>query len=66
MILEINGEERSVPSVESVRALLRHLELGEERVAVEINRQIVLKGEWDKTPVREKDKIEIVQFVGGG
>ena len=66
IIIEINGEKRSVPAVENVRDLLRHLELGENKIAVEINRKIVLKREWDKTPVNDQDKIEIVQFVGGG
>ena len=66
MILDINGEKRSVPAIKSVRELIRHLEIGEDRIAVEINRKIVLRGEWDKTPVKDQDKIEIVQFVGGG
>jgi|WetSurSiteA1Bulk_404760.scaffolds.fasta_scaffold148727_1 sulfur carrier protein len=66
IIIEINGEKRCVPAVESVRDLLRHLELGENKIAVEINRKIVLRREWDKTPVNDQDKIEIVQFVGGG
>jgi sulfur carrier protein len=66
MILEINGEKRSVPVVETVRELIRHLEIGEDRIAVEVNRKIVLRGEWDKTSVKDQDKIEIVQFVGGG
>jgi sulfur carrier protein len=66
MILEINGERRSVPALENVRELLRHLGVGEDKIAVEINRRIVRRKEWDATAVNEQDKIEIVQFVGGG
>ena len=66
MILEINGERRTVPAVENVRELLRYLELGEDRIAVELNRKIVLRKEWHKTSINDRDKIEIVQFVGGG
>jgi sulfur carrier protein len=66
MILEINGEKRSLPAVESVRALIRLLKIGEDSIAVEINHKIVLRGEWDRTSVNDQDKIEIVQFVGGG
>jgi sulfur carrier protein len=66
MILEINGEKRSVPELGSVRQLLQHLEISEDRIAVEINSKIVLRGEWDRTPVNDQDMIEIVQFVGGG
>lgn len=66
MILEINGERRTVPAVENVRELLRYLELGEDRIAVELNHKIVLRKEWHKTSINDRDKIEIVQFVGGG
>jgi len=66
MILEINGERRTVPAVENVRELLRYLELGEDRIAVELNRKIVLRKEWHKTSINDRDKVEIVQFVGGG
>jgi len=66
MILEINGDRRTVPAVENVRELLRYLELGEDRIAVELNRKIVLRKEWHKTSINDRDKIEIVQFVGGG
>jgi len=66
MILEINGERRTVPAIENVRELLRYLELGEDRIAVELNRKIVLRKEWHKASINDRDKIEIVQFVGGG
>jgi sulfur carrier protein ThiS len=38
MILKINGEKRYVPTLESIRQLLRHLEIGEDRIAVEVVR----------------------------
>jgi sulfur carrier protein len=66
MILEINGERRFVPALENVRELLQHLGVGEEKIAVEINRRIVRRKEWAVTAVNDEDKIEIVQFVGGG
>jgi thiamine biosynthesis protein ThiS len=64
--LEINGEVRTVPPVSNVRALLELLGIGENRVAVEVNRKIIRKGEWESTPISNLDRIEIVQFVGGG
>jgi sulfur carrier protein len=66
MILKINGEKRYVPTLESIRQLLRHLEIGEDRIAVEVNSRILPRKEWDRTPVNDQDRIEIVQFVGGG
>ena len=66
MTLEINGEAREVPRVTGVRELLRFLGIAEERVAIEINRRIIRRTEWDDTPVSNGDRVEIVQFVGGG
>jgi sulfur carrier protein len=37
-----------------------------DRVAVELNREIVPRAEWSKAALREGDKLEIVHFVGGG
>ena len=66
MTLEVNGEMREVPHVASVRELLQFLGIAGERVAVEINRMIIRRAEWDNTPVADGDRVEIVQFVGGG
>ena len=66
MTLEVNGEMREVPHVASVRELLQFLGIAGERVAVEINHMIIRRAEWDNTPVANGDRVEIVQFVGGG
>ncbi len=66
MKLIINGEERSVDNVSSLASLLQILELKADRVAVELNREIVVRGTWDTTSLKDGDKLEIVQFVGGG
>lgn len=64
--IEINGEESVVPSPANIRQLLQYLGVRPERVAVELNHRIVKRKEWDDTPLDDRDKIEIVQFVGGG
>jgi thiamine biosynthesis protein ThiS len=66
MKLVINGEERSVPNVTNLAALIEVLDMKPDRVAVELNREIVPRGKWAETPVRDGDKLEIVHFVGGG
>ena len=65
--LQINGEERSV-SIEpaSLAGLLDHLGLKVDRVAVELNREIVPRDRWPATLLADGDKLEIVHFVGGG
>jgi thiamine biosynthesis protein ThiS len=64
--LEINGETRTIPPVSNVAELLESLGISGSRVAVELNRKIVRRGEWERTPISNLDRVEIVQFVGGG
>lgn len=66
MKLEINGEIRSVPPSATVRELIENLGIKPDRIAVELNRRIVRRQEWDRTVLNECDRIEIVHFVGGG
>ena len=66
MEILINGESREVPLAISLQDLLRLLELKEDRVAVELNRDIVRRDRWPETRLRDQDRLEIVQFVGGG
>lgn len=62
----INGETREIESSLNLRELLRRLDLPSERIAVELNREVVRKKDWETIEVRDADKIEIVHFVGGG
>jgi len=64
--ITVNGEGREVPAGMSVAALLTHLSLPAERVAIERNLAILPRTLWEKTPVEVGDKYEIVHFVGGG
>jgi len=66
MEVVINGEPREVPPQINLQDLLRLLELKEDRVAVELNRGIVQRHRWPETRLRDQDRLEIVQFVGGG
>ncbi len=66
MRLQINGESREFPGELTVGTLLDHLGLKGDRVAVELNREIVRHEQWANTALREGDRLEIVHFVGGG
>ena len=66
MQIVVNGESREVPPQISLQDLLRLLELKEDRVAVELNRDIVRRERWPETRLRDQNRLEIVQFVGGG
>jgi sulfur carrier protein len=64
--VSINGQTRSVPPGRSVKDLLASLHISSDRVAVELNKAIVRKRDWDEALVTSGAKIEIVEFVGGG
>jgi sulfur carrier protein len=66
MTITINGEIKELESEVNLGRLLELFSLPSQRVAVELNRQVVRKNDWDVTIVKEDDRIEIVHFVGGG
>lgn len=66
MNLIINGESREFGSLATVSELILELGLKPDRVAVELNRELVPRDRWRATPLRDGDKLEIVHFVGGG
>ncbi|MCL6565737.1 MAG: sulfur carrier protein ThiS [Acidobacteriia bacterium] len=66
MKVTINGENRELPEGLTVAALLEHLGLQPERVAIERNREILPRSRWAETRVADGDRYEIVHFVGGG
>jgi sulfur carrier protein len=66
MNLFLNGEATSAPESVTVEEFLRQLGMPEKGVAVERNREIVPKSLYGTTRLAEGDRLEIVQFVGGG
>ncbi len=68
MKLQINGEERDFnnPAPSTLAALVETLGMKADRVAVELNRDIVPRDRWALTPLNEGDRLEVVHFVGGG
>ena len=66
MQLTINGEIRAVSGVADVAGLVMALGLDTKKVAVERNLEIVPRSAYQKTPVADGDRIEIVHFIGGG
>jgi sulfur carrier protein len=66
MDLQINGEPRNFPDGLTVASLVAHLGMKADRVAVELNLEIVPRANWDAIALKNGDKLEIVHFVGGG
>ena len=69
MKLTINGREREFPELQSdstPQHLVELLQLKADRVAVERNGDIVPRATWAEVRLEDGDKLEVVQFVGGG
>jgi sulfur carrier protein len=66
MEIVVNGERQQAPGPLTLVQLVEHLGLQGDRIAVELNRQIVRRDEWPAILVKDQDRLEIVQFVGGG
>lgn len=66
MRLWVNGEVREADEGVSLRAFLESLELNPAKVAVERNLSIVPKSRYGQTLLAAEDRLEIVEFVGGG
>jgi thiamine biosynthesis protein ThiS len=65
MRIQLNGEDREVAAT-TILTLVQELGLDVRKVAVERNLEIVPRSLHAATPVAEGDRIEVVQFVGGG
>jgi thiamine biosynthesis protein ThiS len=66
MRIVLNGESREVPEGSSVTSLLRELQIQDEQVAVELNLTIVDRRAFERTSLREGDRVEVLGFIGGG
>jgi thiamine biosynthesis protein ThiS len=64
--VQVNGEIRELPEGTTLGELVRELSLAPERLAIELNREVVRRAAWPETEIREGDAVEIVHFVGGG
>ena len=65
MKIVINGQEQTLAPI-TLALLIEQLGMKQDRVAVELNRDIVPRAKWTETNLAEGDRLEIVHFVGGG
>ncbi len=67
MAIILNGKSIELPEeIKSISELLRHYNLENRIVVVEVNQEITYKEQYDSTILSDKDRIEIIHFVGGG
>jgi len=66
MHITLNGEKKEVPDSITVIGLLEFLKIQHQRVAVELNMEIVKKDRYGTTSIKEGDSLEVVSFMSGG
>ena len=62
----LNGKEHKLKANKTILDFIRELGIEKKNFAVEINRKIVRRKEYDKYLLKDGDKVEIIHFVGGG
>lgn len=66
MQITLNGKPRTIPDDATILTLLEELDMHPQRVAVEVNREIIKRDRYAEHRLGENDEVEILQFVGGG
>jgi thiamine biosynthesis protein ThiS len=69
MTIQINGQEKAFPDAPhpfTVAALVEILGMKADRLAIELNLEIVPRDRWPQTTLNDGDRLEVVHFVGGG
>ena len=62
----INGIKNSCWERTSLTSLLKDLNIDNDGIAIEINYSVIPKSQYEDTIIKNNDKMEIVQFIGGG
>lgn len=66
MKLIINGEAKEFKENSTLQTIITNLKIEDKVMAAAVNMEIVKKDEWNTYIVKEDDKLELLQFVGGG
>ena len=64
--IQLNGKKRQIKMGYNLKDLLKLLKKDNNKVAIELNGEIADKKKYNKMFLKKNDKIEIVQFIGGG
>ena len=66
MKIMLNGQEKNLKAPVTISALLQDMGLGDRRVAVEVNREIVPRSRHGEIQLSDNDRVEVVLAIGGG
>ena len=66
MRVQVNGESREFPPGTTVARLVAELQLSGQRIAVEVNEELVPRSTHAERVLEEGDRVEVVHAIGGG
>ncbi len=66
MKIQLNGKPRELPDGSTAQQLVDELDLAGQRLAMEVNREIVPRSEYAEHMLKDGDQVEIVHAIGGG
>lgn len=66
MKLIINGDTKEFPQNTTLKRVLEELKLDGKVMAAALNMEIVKQNDWDSCVLKDMDKLELLDFVGGG
>ena len=64
--IQLNGDPYEINKGTNLNELLNKLKIQKNKVAIEVNGEIIEKNKYTKLILNKDDKVEIVQFIGGG
>ncbi len=64
--IQLNGDPYEINSSMNLSGLLNKLKIQKNKVAIEVNGEIVQKDKYESLVLKKGDKVEIVHFIGGG
>jgi len=64
--IQLNGNKLELKNKHSIFTLLKKYKIDNKKIAIELNGKIINRNKYKSTYVKDKDKIEIVHFIGGG
>jgi len=64
--IQLNGDPYEIINGTNLNELLNKLQLQKNKVAIEVNGEIIEKNKYTNLILRKNDKVEVVHFIGGG
>ncbi|EKU48607.1 sulfur carrier protein ThiS [Staphylococcus massiliensis] len=66
MKVQVNGETHEFQEGTTISDIIDHFNIESKRMAVELNEQVIKRSEWSERKIEPNDKLELLEFVGGG